>query len=64
MSPLHKMDISLVEDNEDLSFLIEKAIDQIDKGFSLKIIDNGLTAHEVLQQYNYENTRPRIILLN
>ena len=49
MSPLHKMDISLVEDNEDLSFLIEKAIDQIDKGFSLKIIDNGLTAHEVLQ---------------
>lgn len=52
MSPLHKMDISLVEDNEDLSFLIEKAIDQIDKGISLKIIDNGLTAHEVLQQYN------------
>ncbi len=64
MSPLHKMDISLVADNENFSFLIEKAIDQIDKGFSLKIIDNGLTALKLLQQYNSENTRPSIILLH
>lgn len=58
------MDIFLVEDNEDFSFLIEKAIEHVDKGYSLKIVDDGLTALKVLQQYEHENTRPRIILLD
>ncbi|NDP22647.1 MAG: response regulator [Paludibacter sp.] len=61
---MDKVDIFLVEDNEDFSYLIEKAIDHIDKELSLKIVDNGLTALEVLMHYEQEGTRPRIILLD
>lgn len=64
MNQLDKVDIFLVEDNEDFSYLIEKAIDHIDKELSLKIVDNGLTALEVLMHYEQEGTRPRIILLD
>ncbi len=64
MNRLNKVDIFLVEDNEDFSFLIEKAIDHIDKDLIIKIVDNGLTALEVLKDYNQEGTRPRIILLD
>ena len=61
---MNKVDIFLVEDNEDFSFLIEKAIDHINKDLSIKIVDNGLTALEVLKHYDQESTRPRIILLD
>jgi len=61
---LNKVDIFLVEDNEDFSFLIEKAIDHIDKDLSIKIVDNGLNALEVLKHLDQEGIRPRIILLD
>ncbi len=64
MNQLNKVDIFLVEDNEDFSFLIEKAIDHIDKDLSLKVVDNGFSALEVLKHYDQEGTRPRIILLD
>jgi CheY-like chemotaxis protein len=64
MAQLNKVDIFLVEDNEDFSFLIEKAIDHIDKDLSIKIVDNGLSALEVLKHLNPEGIRPRIILLD
>jgi CheY-like chemotaxis protein len=64
MNRLNKVDIFLVEDNEDFSFLIEKAIDHIDKDLSIKIVDNGLNALEVLKHLDQEGIRPRIILLD
>lgn len=64
MIRLDKADIFLVEDNEDFSFLIEKAIHHIDKDLVLKIVDNGLGALEVLKGYNHDGVRPRIILLD
>jgi CheY-like chemotaxis protein len=64
MNRLNKVDIFLVEDNEDFSFLIEKAIDHIDKDLSIKILDNGLNALEVLKHLDQEGIRPRIILLD
>jgi CheY-like chemotaxis protein len=64
MNQLNKVDIFLVEDNEDFSFLIEKAIDHIDKDLSIKIVDNGLNALEVLKHLDQEGIRPRIILLD
>jgi CheY-like chemotaxis protein len=64
MAQLNKVDIFLVEDNEDFSFLIEKAIDHIDKDLSIKIVDNGLSALEVLKYLNQEGIKPRIILLD
>jgi CheY-like chemotaxis protein len=64
MNRLNKVDIFLVEDNEDFSFLIEKAIDHIDKDLSIKIVDNGLKALEVLKHLDQECIRPRIILLD
>jgi CheY-like chemotaxis protein len=64
MMRLNKVDIFIVEDNEDFSFLIEKAIDHIDKDLSIKIVDNGLNALEVLKHFEQEDTRPRIILLD
>jgi CheY-like chemotaxis protein len=64
MTQLNKVDIFLVEDNEDFSFLIEKAIDHINKDLSIKIVDNGLSALEVLKHLNQEGIRPRIILLD
>ena len=64
MTRLNKVDILLVEDNEDFSFLIEKAIDHIDKDLSIKIVDNGLNALEVLKHFEQEGIKPRIILLD
>jgi CheY-like chemotaxis protein len=64
MTRLNKVDIFIVEDNEDFSFLIEKAIDHIDKDLSIKIVDNGLNALEVLKHLDQEGIRPRIILLD
>lgn len=64
MNRLNKVDIFLVEDNEDFSFLIEKAIDHIDKDLSIKIVDNGLNALEVLKHLDQEGIKPRIILLD
>jgi DNA-binding response OmpR family regulator len=58
------VDIFFVEDNEDFSFLIEKAIDHIDKNLSIKIVDNGLDALALLKHYDHEGIRPRIILLD
>lgn len=64
MSRLNKVDIFFVEDNEDFCFLVEKAIDHIDKNLSIKIVDNGLTALAVLKHFDLEGIRPRIILLD
>jgi len=64
MIRLDKADIFLVEDNEDFSFLIEKAIHHIDKDLVLKIVDNGLGALEVLKGCSHDGIRPRIILLD
>jgi len=64
MNLLNKVDIFIVEDNEDFSFFIEKAIEHIDSELSIKIVDNGLTALEVLKHFDHEGTRPRIILLD
>jgi CheY-like chemotaxis protein len=64
MNRFNKVDIFFVEDNEDFSFLIEKAIDYIDKDLSIKIVDIGLNALEVLTHFDQEGIRPRIILLD
>ena len=64
MNQLLRMDIFQVEDNEDFSFLMVKAIEQIDKTLSLKVVDNGLTALEILKHCEKEGTRPGIILLD
>lgn len=64
MDQLDKLDIFIVEDNEDFSFLIEKATHHIDKALSLKIMDNGVDALQALKQYEEAGTRPRIILLD
>ena len=64
MNRLNKVDIFLVEDNEDFSFLIAKAIDYIDKDLNLKIVDNGLTALKFLKRFSQEGIIPRIILLD
>jgi len=61
---LDRLDIFAVEDNEDFSFLITRAINQIDKTLSIKIVDDGLTALKVLKTYDQESSRPRIILLD
>lgn len=61
---MNKADIFFVEDNEDFSFLIEKAINYIDKDLSIKIVDNGLIALELLKHFEYEGNKPRIILLD
>ena len=61
---MNKLDIFIVEDNEDFSFLIEKAIDCIDKDLSLKIVDNGLSALESLKRFGQEGIIPRIIMLD
>ena len=61
---MNKLDIFIVEDNEDFSFLIEKAIDCINKDLSLKIVDNGLSALESLKRFGQEGIIPRIIMLD
>lgn len=59
-----KVDIFIVEDNEDFSFIMEKATYYIDRELKLESAANGMIALQTLKKYECDGTIPKIILLD
>ncbi len=57
-------DIFYVEDDADFAFLMESAIEEVNDGLSVKIIENGKDALEVLTELTEAKIKPKVILLD
>ena len=57
-------DIFYVEDDSDFAFLTENALQEVGENLSIKIIDNGKDALEVLRELTEAKIKPKIILLD
>jgi CheY-like chemotaxis protein len=57
-------DIFYVEDDPDFAFIMEHAIQEVKSDISVRIIDNGKSALEHLQQLTDAKVKPKIILLD
>jgi CheY-like chemotaxis protein len=57
-------DIFYVEDDTDFAFLMENAVQEVSNGLSIKIVENGKDALDVLKQLTDAKTKPRVILLD
>lgn len=57
-------DIFYVEDDIDFAFLMENAVQEVSKGLSIKIVENGKDALDTLKQLTEAKIKPRVILLD
>lgn len=57
-------DIFYVEDDTDFAFLMENAIDEVKSDLSIKIIENGKHALDVLKELSDARVKPKVILLD
>lgn len=57
-------DIFYVEDDTDFAFLMESAIEEVNSGLSVKIIENGKDALELLRELTDAKVKPKVILLD
>lgn len=57
-------DIFYVEDDTDFAFIMQQAILQVNNDISVKIIDNGRDALDVLSQLSDNRVKPRLIMLD
>jgi len=57
-------DIFYVEDDSDFAFIMQHAIQEVNNGLSVKIIDNGRDALDVLHQLSNDRVKPRLIMLD
>jgi CheY-like chemotaxis protein len=57
-------DIFYVEDDTDFAFLMESAIEEVNDGLSIKIIENGKDALEALRELTEAKVKPKVILLD
>jgi len=57
-------DIFYVEDDTDFAFLMESAIEEVNNGLSIKIIENGKDALGVLRELTEAKVKPKVILLD
>ena len=64
MQPLIKPDVVIIEDDQDFCFLVEKAMEQIDKGIKLTFINDGRRGLEFLNTNREKNIVPGMILLD
>jgi CheY-like chemotaxis protein len=57
-------DIFYVEDDSDFAFLLQNAIQEVNKDITVNIIDNGRDALEALHLLTGEKVKPRLIMLD
>lgn len=57
-------DIFYVEDDTDFAFIMEHAIQEVDEQLSVKIIENGKDALNVLRELTEAKIKPKLILLD
>ena len=57
-------DILYVEDDSDFAFIMEHAVQEINKGLTIRIIDNGRDAMSVLKLLTEGKNKPKLILLD
>lgn len=53
-----------MEDDEDFAFIMEHAVREVKEDLSVKIIDNGKDALELLKQLTEAKVKPKLILLD
>lgn len=53
-----------MEDDEDFAFIMEHAVREVREDLSVKIIDNGKDALELLKQLTEAKVKPKLILLD
>lgn len=57
-------DIFYVEDDSDFAFIMEHAVQEVNSALSVKIIENGKDALDMLRELTEAKIKPRIILLD
>lgn len=57
-------DIFYVEDDTDFAFLTKHAMEEVNNGLTVSIIDNGKEALENLQLLSEHKIKPRLIMLD
>ncbi len=57
-------DIFYVEDDTDFAFLTENALQEVNGDLSIKIIENGKDALDLLQELTDAKNKPKLILLD
>lgn len=57
-------DIFYVEDDTDFAFIMEHAIQEVNDGLNVKIIENGKDALDALRELTDAKVRPKLILLD
>jgi DNA-binding response OmpR family regulator len=57
-------DIFYVEDDTDFAFLMENAMQEVNENLSVKIVENGRDAMDILKQLTDAKTKPRLIMLD
>ena len=57
-------DIFYVEDDSDFAFLTESALQEVGENLSIKIIDNGKDALQILNELTEAKVKPKLILLD
>ena len=61
---MSRPDIFYVEDDSDFAFLMENAVQEVNEGVSIKIMENGKDALEVLRELTEARYKPKVILLD
>jgi CheY-like chemotaxis protein len=61
---LSSPDIFYVEDDEDFAFIMQHAVKEVKQDLSVKIIDNGKDALELLRLLTEAKVKPKLILLD
>ena len=57
-------DVFYVEDDPDFAFLMENALQEVNGGVSMKVIENGKDALEILRELTEAKHKPKVILLD
>ena len=57
-------DIFYVEDDPDFAFLMENALQEVNEVVSMKVIENGKDALDILRELTEAKHKPKVILLD
>ncbi|WP_069658409.1 response regulator [Arcticibacter eurypsychrophilus] len=57
-------DLFFVEDDTDFSFIMENAVQELKNEVSIRIVDNGRAALDILTYMAFKNLKPKLILLD
>ena len=57
-------DIFYVEDDQDYAFILEHAVKEVKGDLTLRVVEDGRNAIQMLEQYALNKNKPKLILLD